>query len=122
MIPSVAAMPKPIAPKDLSDAALGLIASRFKVLSEVLRLKLIIQLETGEKNVSALVAATGATQANVSRHLQSLTEAGIVSRRKMGQKAFYHICDEGVFAMCHHVCGSLKRRFEAQAKATRFLE
>lgn len=111
----------PIKPKELSDAALGLIAARFKVLSEVLRLKLIIQLETGEKNVSQLVEATGATQANVSRHLQTLTEAGIVCRRKEGQRAFYKICDEGVFAMCNHVCGSLKKRFEDQAKAARFL-
>lgn len=112
-------MPKLNSPKELSDAALHLIAGRFKVLSEVLRLKLIIQLETGEKNVSELVEATGATQANVSRHLQTLTEAGILARRKEGQKAFYHICDQGVFAMCNHVCGSLKKRFEEQAKTTR---
>lgn len=114
-------MPKPTTPKVLSDGALEMIAGRFKVLSEALRLKLIIQLETGEKNVSELVRATGATQANVSRHLQTLTDAGIVSRRKEGQKAFYRIADDSVFEMCDHVCGSLKKRFEAQADAAKAL-
>jgi ArsR family transcriptional regulator len=114
-------MAKPKPPKVLSDAALELIAGRFKVLSEGLRLKLIIQLETGEKNVTELVRATGATQANVSRHLQTLTEAGIVSRRKEGQKAFYRVADDSVFEMCDHVCGSLRKRFEAQADAAKSL-
>jgi len=112
-------MPKLPAPKALSDDALALIAGRFKLLSEVLRLKLLIQLQPGEKNVSELVAATGATQTNVSRHLQSLAEAGILSRRKDGQSVFYKISDPGVFDLCHHVCGSLQRRFEEQAKAAR---
>jgi ArsR family transcriptional regulator len=107
------------APKELSDEALALIAGRFKLLSEVLRLKLLIQLELGEKNVTELMLATGATQTNVSRHLQSLAEAGILSRRKAGQSVYYQISDPGVFDLCKHVCGSLQRRFEEQARATR---
>jgi ArsR family transcriptional regulator len=114
-------MAKSSTPKILSNAALELIAARFKVLSEALRLRLIIELETGEKNVTELVRATGATQANVSRHLQTLTEAGIVSRRKQGQKAFYRIADASVLEMCDHVCGSLKKRFEAQAATAKSL-
>jgi DNA-binding transcriptional ArsR family regulator len=115
------AMPKSKspAPHELSDEALALIAGRFKLLSEVLRLKLLIQLQQNEKNVSELVAATGATQTNVSRHLQALAEAGILSRRKEGQNAYYQISDPGVFDLCKHVCGSLQRRFEEQAKAAR---
>jgi ArsR family transcriptional regulator len=82
-------MPKLVKPRVLSDAALALIAARFKVLSEALRLKILIQLETGEKNVTELMQATGASQANVSRQLHTLSEAGIVARRKAGQKAYY---------------------------------
>jgi len=114
-------MPKAVKPRVLSDAALALIAARFKVLSEVLRLKIIIQLETGEKNVSDLVRATGASQANVSRQLQTLADAGLVGRRKEGQKAFYRICDPSVFDLCGHVCGSLQKHFEAQAQTARLL-
>ena len=36
----------------------------------------------GEKNVTELVEATGGTQANVSRHLQTLTAAHVLARRK----------------------------------------
>jgi ArsR family transcriptional regulator len=112
---------KPTKPRVLSDAALALIAARFKVLSEVLRLKIIIQLETGEKNVTELMQATGASQTNVSRQLQMLSEAGLVARRKAGQKAYYRICDPSVFDLCGHVCGSLQKRFEAQAQMARAL-
>ena len=110
-------MLKTVTPRDLSDAALDLIANRFKVLSAPIRLKLLIALEEREQNVTELVAATKNTQANVSRHLQTLADAGIVSRRQQGQSALYRISDPGVFALCQHVCGSLQKRFEDQAKA-----
>lgn len=101
----------------MSDQALELIAARFKVLSEPMRLRLIISLEAGEKNVTQLVEATGGTQANVSRHLQSLTEAGILGRRKDGLMVFYYIADPSIFDLCESVCGSLQKRHDARAKA-----
>ena len=112
-------MSKLLAPHELPDEVLAMIAGRFKVMSEVIRLKLIIQLEKGEKSVGELVAATGAAQANVSRHLQTLADAGILSRRKEGQNAFYRIADQGVFDLCQTVCGSLQKRLEEQARAAR---
>ena len=45
----------------------------------------------GEKNVSQLVQETGALQANVSKHLGTLLDAGLVSRRKQGQSSCYRI-------------------------------
>ena len=101
----------------MSPQALDLIASRFRVLSEPTRLKLLIALEAGEKNVSALVEETGATQANVSKHLQTLTDAGILARRKEGLSVFYSIADPTIFDLCEHVCGSLQKRLAQQAKA-----
>lgn len=101
----------------LSDQALELIAARFKVLSEPLRLKLIIALEAGEKNVSQLVETTGGTQANVSRHLQTLTDAGILGRRKEGLMVYYRIADKTIFDLCENVCGSLQKRLDAHARA-----
>lgn len=101
----------------LSDQALDLIAARFRVLGEPMRLRLLIALEQGERNVSELVAATGATQANASRHLQTLAEAGIVARRKEGLNVYYHIADKSIFDLCEGVCGSLRKRFDSQARA-----
>lgn len=100
-----------------SPEALEMIAARFRVLGDRTRLELIAALREGEKNVSDLVARVKGTQANVSRHLQTLTEAGILQRRKDGLHMYYSISDEGIFDLCEHVCGSLKKHLAKQAKA-----
>jgi ArsR family transcriptional regulator len=99
----------------LSDEALELVAHRFAVLSEPLRLKLVHALFDGEKSVNTLVAATGGTQANVSRHLQTLTQAHILGRRKEGLQVFYSIADPSIFRLCELVCGSLEKQLTKQA-------
>src|ERR1051325_4240897 len=104
-------------PRHLPESALEMIANRFKALSEVSRLKIIISLEEGEKNVSILVQETGLTQANLSRHLQTLVETGILSRRKEGLAVYYKIDDATIFKICDQVCGGLAKRMKAQAKA-----
>lgn len=110
-------MANPSTRKEIGTEALEMIAGRFRVLSEASRLKLIIALEEGEKNVTRLVEETGLTQANVSRQLQTLTDAGILSRRKEGLNVIYQIADQSIFDMCDHVCGSLQRRFSDQVEA-----
>ncbi len=54
----------------------------------------------------------GSTQQNVSKHLGVLLRAGIVGRRKEGNFAYYSIADDGVFALCETVCGSVGQRLE----------
>jgi len=105
------------APADISDEALELIAARFQVLGEPSRPKLLRALEAGELSVSALIVATGLTQANASRHLQTLTQAGILGRRRDGTKVLYHIADPGIFRLCELVCGSLQTQLERHASA-----
>jgi len=93
-----------------------MVASRFRLLGEPNRLLLLMSLQEGEKTVSELAEAVGCTQANVSRHLRSLTDAGILGRRKDGLHAYYHIVDPSIFALCDLVCGSLQKRLSARAK------
>ena len=102
---------------ELSESALHLIAERFRVLGEPHRLKLITALEGGPRNVTDLVRATGTTQANVSRHLQALTRAGLLSRRKAGLNVYYAIAEPQIFRMCEHVCGSLRHQLAARMDA-----
>ena len=92
-------------------------ARRFAVLAEPTRLRLIHALFAGERNVNGLVAATGGTQANVSRHLQTLMHAGLVTRRKAGLQVFYAIADPSIFKLCELVCGSLEKQLARQAEA-----
>ena len=103
--------------KELSDAALQMIAERFKVLSEPMRLKILHALWDEERTVGEIIAATGALQANVSKHLGMLQQAGLVSRRKDRLNVYYQICDETVFALCEVVCNSLQDRLTAQIGA-----
>ncbi|MGC8830847.1 MAG: ArsR/SmtB family transcription factor [Verrucomicrobiia bacterium] len=104
---------------NLPDEAIELIAARFKALSEKTRLKLIIALEDGEKNVGELVKLVGANQANVSHQLQILTDAGIVSRRKEGVNVYYRISDPGIYELCECVCCSLRKQLEKTVQVSR---
>jgi DNA-binding transcriptional ArsR family regulator len=99
----------------LPEAALQLVAQRFAVLAEPMRLRLIQALFDGERNVTDLVAATGGTQANISRHLQTLTAAHVLGRRKEGLQVFYRIADPTIPKLCDLVCGSLAKSLTRQA-------
>jgi len=103
--------------RPLSDDALALVARRFAVLAEPTRLHLLQCLFAGERSVNALVELTGGTQANVSRHLQTLAHAHMVSRRKEGLQVFYAIADPSIFKLCELVCGSLEKTLTRQADA-----
>lgn len=100
--------------RKLSEAALEKVAERFKALSEPTRLMLLYALMDGEKNVSELVRETGGLQANVSKHLAVLLDAGILGRRRQGTSAYYRIADESVFELCNLVCGSIHDRLVAE--------
>jgi ArsR family transcriptional regulator len=63
-----------------------------------------------------LVDALETSQANISKHLQVLTSAGLLRRRKQGLNVFYSIADPSIFNMCEMVCGSLKKHLDAQSR------
>ena len=96
-------------PHPLPDPVAELIAERFRVIGDPMRIKLLDRLREGETSVGELTNALGATQQNVSRHLGVLHAAGIVSRRKDGTRVLYAIADDTVFALCETVCGSLEQ-------------
>lgn len=100
--------------KELSDEALEMIAARFRLLAEPMRLKILHTLGEGEMNVGELVAATGANQANISKHLGILYDAGAVGRRKHGLTVNYRVVDPTIFDLCDVVCSRLKTQFDLQ--------
>jgi DNA-binding transcriptional ArsR family regulator len=103
----------------LPEALVELIAQRFRVLGDPTRIRLIDRLRAGEASVLELTDAIGTTQQNVSKHLGVLRREGIVAGRKHGMFTHYRIVDEGVFALCEHVCGSLERQFESLRQLVR---
>jgi DNA-binding transcriptional ArsR family regulator len=96
----------------LPDPLVELIAQRFRVLAEPMRIRLLDRLRDGEATVGDLVQATASSQQNVSKHLRVLLEAGLVARRQDGNFARYSIADQTVFAICEQVCGGLRTRLE----------
>ena len=97
-----------------SSEALIPIAEFFKVLSEVSRIQVLCCLKLGDKNVTEIIKATGLGQANVSKHLKVLSQAGIVTRHPQGTSVFYSISDPIIFNLCELVCDHLAIRLEAQ--------
>ena len=100
-------------PHPLPEPLVDLIAERFRVIGEPMRIKLLDQLRDGPATVQELTEATQATQPNVSKHLNVLHRAGIVAREKHGVFVCYEIADESVFALCELVCGGLRRQLDA---------
>ncbi|MGK7888607.1 MAG: ArsR/SmtB family transcription factor [Leptolyngbyaceae cyanobacterium] len=96
----------------LSPTALSLMAGFFKVLSEASRLQIVCVLKAGPKNVTEIIEATGLGQANVSKHLKMMAQAGIVARQQKGVSAYYQIANPFVFELCELVCDALSIQFE----------
>jgi DNA-binding transcriptional ArsR family regulator len=107
---------------DISPAALSLMAEFFKVLSEVSRLQILCCLKSGAKNVTEIIEATDLGQANVSKHLKILTQAGIVAREQVGVCVYYRIDNPILFGMCDLVYDSLLQQAQQQNQQLRSLE
>jgi len=99
----------------MTPAALELIAARFKVLAEPLRLRMLIALSDGELSVTEIAEAVEASQPNISKHLKMLQDAGLVKRRQEGNTVYCSVADETVFELCDVVCSSLRERLAMQA-------
>ncbi len=106
-------MSAPVAiPHPLPAPLVALIAERFRLLAEPMRIRLLDALRDGEATVQDLQDATGASQQNVSKHLGVLLRAGVVDRRKEGNFSVYSIVDPLVFSLCEEVCGGLRRQVD----------
>ena len=101
----------------LTPEALELVAAGFRAMADPLRLRILHDLESGERSVSTLAAGVGTTQPNVSRHLKVLQNAGLVSRRPEGNMVYYSIADAMVLEICEMACSRLRDRLEAQVGA-----
>ncbi len=106
--------------RELSPLALELIASRFRALSEPVRLRLLNLLMQGEHTVGQLVEASGSGQANVSKHLALLRDAGMIGMRKEGLTTVCYIADPIVNELCEMMCSRLREEMESKAAALAF--
>ena len=100
-------------PHPIPDELAELVARRFRLLAEPMRIRLLDRLRGGEATVGELADALGTSQQNVSKHLAVLADAGLLGRRKDGNRVYYRIVDESVFALCEQVCGAAEEQLRA---------
>lgn len=97
------------------------VARYFGLLAEPTRLRILHAICQSEQSVSAIVAATGATQSNVSRHLALMLGAGLVGRRREGSTVYYAVADPELVAICRSVCVQIAGRIDAAVPLRREL-
>ena len=79
-------------------------ASYLSLLSEPTRLRILHSICNEEKSVNAIVAETGATQTNVSRHLSLMYRSRVLDRRRDGNVVYYSVADRTLVEICRAVC------------------
>jgi ArsR family transcriptional regulator len=96
-------MSKSATNRDLNDAELERVAEQFRLLGEPMRLKILQALCVKPLPVGEIVAATGATQSNISKHLSLLASAGVITRQKDGQFVYYGMSNPLTMKLCELV-------------------
>ena len=98
----------------LDEAQLDAVAELFAILSEPTRLRVVQLLQDGPASVGEIVEALDLKQANASKQLGILYQAGVVGREKEGNTVRYSIRMPLVVDLCRLVCTGLRE--EAKAK------
>jgi len=118
MIIQMKARPLPVPAQEAREAAeldevFESVARYFALLAEPMRLRILHAICNDERSVSSIVAATGATQTNVSRHLALMHHAGVVARRRDGATVLYRLLDREFAQICRTMCVRIAGRIEA---------
>jgi DNA-binding transcriptional ArsR family regulator len=92
-------------------------ASLFFVLSEPTRLLILKALQAQPMSVNQLAQSLNLKQANTSKQLGILHDAGLLARTRQGNQILYAIAIPMVFELCHLVCAHVKNSAKAHADA-----
>ncbi len=100
-----------------SDQVFESAAEVFRAMSAPMRLKIISSLCNGEKNVGQLLQEIDTTQPNMSQHLNTLYQSGVLGKRRDGVQIYYRISNDRVVTLCRAVC--MQIAIEADTGSTR---
>ena len=91
----------------LSDPFLSMLAARLQAIAEPTRIRLLLVLEQREASVQELTDQLASTHQNVSKHLNVLYRAGIVSRSRSGSRVCYALVDYSACRLIEQAGASL---------------
>lgn len=97
---------------DTLKHAFDVVASYFNVLSEPTRLRIMHAICEEEKSVTQIVAELGATQTNISRHLNLMHRSAVLTRRKDGNQVYYRAADPAMVDICRSVCSRIAAQMD----------
>ena len=84
-------------------------AGLFATLSDTARLGILHCLRGGPCSVGEIQRTCRLKQANTSKHLRVLREAGLVSPQREGTTVRYAISEPLIFGLCDLACGKSKK-------------
>lgn len=84
------------------------LAELFTVLGDPTRLRIIHCLRSGPQSVGEIHLSCRLKQANTSKHLRVLREAGVVSAQRAGTSVRYEVTEPLVLELCDLVCRGRK--------------
>lgn len=96
------------------------IALLFRMLGEPMRLRILQAVCHAPRFVGEIVAVTGATQPNASKHLALLVASGVLMRQRCGRRVRYGLKNTLVTRLCQAVCASLEGGPERLSDQTSF--
>jgi ArsR family transcriptional regulator len=94
----------------------------FKVIANQKRLEIIQLLGNRELSVSEMTEMLGLPQANLSQHLASLRQAGIVMARRDGVNIHYHLTDQRIAEACGLIKDFLQEQHKFNPEVQELLE
>ncbi len=80
----------------VNEAILGDLAELFKVFGDETRVRILLELLEGEKNVGDIVQNVAVSQPTVSHQLRILKQAKLVKARRDGKSMYYSLDDDHV--------------------------
>jgi DNA-binding transcriptional ArsR family regulator len=95
------------------------VSGYFGLLAEPTRLKILNAICDEERSVSDIVERVGATQTNVSRHLNLMYSKGVVKRRREGSMTYYSIADPNVLTLCRTACVQMASQLDERSVSNR---
>ena len=100
----------------MDDMVFKIKADFLKALDHSIRLQVIEYLRGGEASVGKIVSALGVEQSNLSRHLATLKEMGILHTRQEKTTVYYSIHDHDIFEVLRPVAEILRKKLSKSAK------
>jgi len=91
-------------------------ADFLKGLAHPIRLQVIERLKNGEASVGKLVKELGVEQSNLSRHLATLRDLGILEARQEKTTVYYSIHGHEIFKILRPIAELLRKKLKRSEK------